>query len=95
MGNKLQSALNVAFDTPAKKEPRPVPSPKRPKERIKVPMGKTKTSREGTVLVGAHVSPDVAKQLRMIAAEEGTTNKALIEEALDLLFKKKGVASIL
>lgn len=100
MANKLQStldksSLNAAFVDAPKKEPRPVPSPKRPKERIKVPMGKTKPSREGTVLVGAHVSPEMAKQLRMLAAEEGTTNKALIEEALNLLFKVKGAASIL
>ncbi len=46
------------------------------------------------VLVGGHFHPDVLKQLRMIAAEEGTTNQALIAEALDLLFKKKGKDAI-
>ena len=54
-----------------------------------------KPSREGTVLVGAHFAPEVQKQLRMIAAEEGTTNRALIAEALDMLFKKKGKKAIL
>lgn len=47
-----------------------------------------------TVLVGGHFAPAVLKQLRIIAAEEGTTNQALLEEALDLLFVKKGKRKI-
>ncbi|WP_155133707.1 ribbon-helix-helix domain-containing protein [Roseibium sp. RKSG952] len=35
-------------------------------------------------------SPAVAKQLRHIAVEDDTTVQALLEEALDLLFAKKG-----
>ena len=41
-------------------------------------------------MVGGHFPPHVLRQLRMIAAEEDTTNQALIAEALDLLFLKKG-----
>lgn len=53
---------------------------------------KTKAGGAGgkTVLVGGHFPPAVLKQLRLIAAEEDTTNQALIAEALDLLFIKKG-----
>lgn len=47
-----------------------------------------------TVLVGGHFPPAVLKQLRIIAAEEDTTNQALLEEALDLLFVKKGRVKI-
>ena len=43
-----------------------------------------------TQLVGAHLSPDVGKQLRMIAAEEDTDVKALLIEAINMLFKSRG-----
>ena len=49
-----------------------------------------KKNRGNTVLIGGHFSPEVSKQLRIIAAEEGTTNQALLKQALDLLFTKKG-----
>lgn len=51
-------------------------------------------SRLGTKLVAGHFDPKVARQLRIIAAEEDTTVQALLEEALDLLFVKKGRAHI-
>lgn len=47
-------------------------------------------SREGKRLVAAHVDPKVARQLKLLAAEDDTTVQALLEEALDLLFVKKG-----
>lgn len=47
-----------------------------------------------TVLVGGHFPPAVLKQLKIIAVEEDTTNQALLEEALNLLFVKKGRAKI-
>ncbi len=50
----------------------------------------TARSRAGRVLIGGHFPPDVSKQLAIIAAEEGTTKQDLLEEALDLLFVKKG-----
>ncbi|OED42087.1 hypothetical protein AB833_07965 [Chromatiales bacterium (ex Bugula neritina AB1)] len=51
-------------------------------------------ARDNTVLVGAHFPKHVLRQLRLIAAEEDTTNQALIAEALDLLFLKKGKQKI-
>ena len=45
-------------------------------------------------MVGGHFPPHVLRQLRMIAAEEDTTNQALIAEALDLLFMRKGKQKI-
>jgi hypothetical protein len=47
-------------------------------------------SRQGKRLVAGHFDPKIAKQLRLLAAEEDTTIQALLEEALDLLFVKKG-----
>ena len=45
-------------------------------------------------LVAGHFAPKVAKQLKLIAVEDDTTVQALLEEALDLLFAKKGRARI-
>jgi hypothetical protein len=47
-------------------------------------------SRQGKRLIAGHFDPKVAKQLRLLAAEEDTSIQALLEEALDLLFVKKG-----
>lgn len=51
-------------------------------------------SRFGTKLIAGHFNPKIARQLRIIAAEEDTTIQALLEEALDLLFIKKGKSHI-
>lgn len=86
MANSLQAALDgSAVET----TPEPVKTKSVAKTKARKP------SRDGTVLVGAHFSPDVLRQLRMIAAEEGTTNRALIAEALNLLFRKKGKDAII
>jgi hypothetical protein len=47
-------------------------------------------SRDNRRFVGGHFTPAVGKQLRLIAVEDDTTVQALLEEALDLLFVKKG-----
>jgi len=47
-------------------------------------------SRDGRRLIAGHFDPKVAKQLKLLAAEEETTVQALLEEALNLLFIKKG-----
>jgi len=51
-------------------------------------------SRAGRRFVGGQFEPDVAKQLRLLAVEDDTTVQALLEEALDLLFAKKGRGSL-
>ena len=53
-----------------------------------------KPRRKNTVLIGGHFPPSVAKQLGILAAEEGTTKQELLGEALDLLFVKKGKSRI-
>jgi hypothetical protein len=47
-----------------------------------------------TQLVGAHLSPDVGKQLRQIALDEDTDVKSLLIEAINLLFKTRGKPQI-
>ena len=47
-------------------------------------------SRDNRRFIGGHFDPAVGKQLRLIAVEDDTTVQALLEEALDLLFIKKG-----
>jgi hypothetical protein len=51
-------------------------------------------SRDGRRLIAGHFDPKVAKQLKLLAAEEDTTVQALLEEALNLLFVKKGRGTI-
>jgi len=89
MSNSLQAVLNrVKSETT---EPDRKPEKKRQPAPKKVKSTKVqKTGRSHTVLIGGHFSPEVSKQLRIIAAEEGTTNQALLEQALNLLFTKKG-----
>lgn len=52
------------------------------------------SGRQGTKLIGGHFAPEVSTQLRILAAEEGTTVQSLLAEALDDLFVKKGRARV-
>ena len=45
-------------------------------------------SRDGKKFIGSYVDAGVAKQLRILAAEEESTNDSLIKEALNDLFQK-------
>lgn len=90
--NSLSAAIagNLAQHDEAAAKPAPEAVEPKPARQGR---GRKTKSRE-TVLVGGHFPPAVLKQLRIIAAEDGTTNQALLEEALDLLFVKKGKAKI-
>lgn len=54
------------------------------------PAAKATGTRQGTKLIGGHFAPEVSTQLRILAAEEGSTVQSLLAEALDDLFVKKG-----
>lgn len=98
--NALQAVLDKATRDPAPSAPAPVRKAPRaanaaaragtqdeaaePSPRFHRP------SRDNRRFVGGHFAPAVGKQLRMIAVEDETTVQALLEEALDLLFVKKG-----
>lgn len=80
-GNSLQAVLDRAKAKPAS-DPEPFDPPK------------AAAGRTGTKLIGGHFAPGVSAQLRIIAAEEGSTVQALLAEALDDLFVKKGKSRI-
>ena len=93
--NPLQAALSVVAETP---EPAaPVEGKKAAKATPQTPERKVRArpDREATVMIGGHFPKSYKQQLRMIAAEEDTTSQALLEEALNLLFVKKGKGRII
>ncbi|MDE0003942.1 MAG: hypothetical protein OXQ29_14725 [Rhodospirillaceae bacterium] len=79
--NSLQAVLDRAGE---RQESQPVDVPSGP-ERQPAP------GRAGRRLIGGHFDPRVAKKLKVLAAEEEATVQALLEEAVDLLFVKRGL----
>ena len=75
--NQFAAALKSRSPAPEPQPPARSPSPSKPS-------GKRKH-------VGGYFSPDVAKQLRLLASEEETTVQELLTEALTLLFAKRGL----
>ena len=51
--------------------------------------------RNGRRFMGGHFEPNVLKQMKWLAVEEDTTTQKLLEEAIDLLFIKKGKGKII
>ncbi len=98
MGDKPRNAMQAVLDRAARQAPPPPPEParaaavtpaSRPDERPSRRPIFDRPSRRGTKLIGGHFSPELAHQLRMLAAEEDTTIQALLEEAIQLLLAKK------
>jgi len=102
--NALQAVLDRQAATNPKSveqittQPVPLRTKRQPKKTAPVGQGEASTysrpSRTGTRLIGGHFSPEVAKHLKILAAEEDTSVQSLLEEALDLLFVKKGKGHI-
>ncbi|MEM9053873.1 MAG: ribbon-helix-helix domain-containing protein [Pseudomonadota bacterium] len=91
-----ESSLSVAIAGKLAEQEEAAPAPKtvKPANQSKPKPKPKKAKPAKTVLVGGHFPPEVLKQLKLIAVEEDTTNQALLQEALDLLFLKKGRAKI-
>lgn len=53
-----------------------------------------KPSRASRSQISTWQTPEAVRQLRIMAAEEETTSQALIAEALNLLFAKRGKQQI-
>jgi len=93
-----RNSLQAVLEWQARDAPLPPPPKERrpaPKKQAVVPDEAKpekfyRPSRDGRKLIAGHFEPKVAKQLKMLAVEEETTVQALLEEALDLLFVKKG-----
>lgn len=92
--NSLEAVLRAESK---KNEAKVVEKPAVKKTTVKRRTVKPKKDTEGkeaTVMIGGHFSKAISRQLRLIAAEEDKTNLALLEEALNLLFVKKGKKKI-
>jgi hypothetical protein len=78
--------------------PRPRPTPRHRPQAERVAKGEGekffRPARVGKRFVGAHFHPEVARQLKMLAAEDDRTIQELLEDAVDLLFVKAGKAKI-
>ena len=87
-----RNALQAVLDRQAVSPPTPPQAPApRVADEAPARAGKFyRPSRDGRRLIAGHFDPKVAKQLKLLAAEEDTTVQALLEEAVDLLFLKKG-----
>lgn len=97
---KKPNPLNAALSAVSSQDHAPAPAPTKTREATAVnpepkATRRARPDREAKVLIGGHFPKPVRQQLRMIAAEEDTTTQALLEEALDLLFVKKGKGKIL
>ncbi|MDS4056044.1 ribbon-helix-helix domain-containing protein [Accumulibacter sp.] len=83
--NPLAQGLNqISPRQDARPQPSATESPA-PHPRSKVP-----PSRGGRVLVGGFFTPEVQTALKVIAAEERTTLQALLTEAINTVFAKRG-----
>jgi hypothetical protein len=88
--NPLQAVLDSQLpkEAPAPAAPAPAePSPAAAKFHRPV--------RDGRRFMGGHFEPNVLKQMKWLAVEEDTTTQKLLEEAIDLLFLKKGRGKII
>ncbi len=94
--NTLQAVLDKAKheEVGASKsviESRRTPSKLKAVTKVEVETDKFyRPGRDGRRFIGGHFAPEVAKHLRLISVEDETTVQALLEEALELLFLKKG-----
>jgi hypothetical protein len=51
-------------------------------------------ARSGRVLIGGHFAPEVQTELKILAARERTTIQALLAEAINTVFAKRGKPEI-
>lgn len=87
--NSLQAVLEQQARAAPPSKPEIAPR-QEPDLREEKPAKFHRPSREGRKLIAGHFDPKVSKQLKLLAVEGDTTVQALLEEALNLLFVKKG-----
>ncbi len=87
--NPLQAVLDrqVSLVEPAAPATPPEPAPE--------PRKFHRPVRDGRRFMGGHFEPRVLKHMKLLAVEEDTTTQKLLEEAIDLLFLKKGRGRII
>jgi hypothetical protein len=53
-----------------------------------------KAGREGRQFIAAHVTPDAAKQFKLLVVQQDKTNQDLLVEAINDVFAKYGLSRI-
>lgn len=56
--------------------------------------GKASPGREGRQFIAAHVTPEAAKQFKLLAVHQEKTTQELLVEAINDLFAKHGLSRI-
>ncbi len=64
------------------------------KETRKRAKDQTKTGREGRQFIAAHVTPDAAKQFKLLVVQQDKTVQDMLTEAMNDLFAKYGLSRI-
>ena len=87
--NPLQAVLDrqVSMVEPVVPEPASEPPPE--------PRRFHRPVRDGRRFTGGQFEPKALKHMKLLAVEEDTTTQRLLEEAIDLLFLKKGRGRII
>jgi hypothetical protein len=90
--NKLKAAMEgmAGSAMPATEAPPPVEEVAR-REPRKAPLA---PSRQGKKPVSGYINPAARTQLKVLAAEQDSTSQAMLEEALNDLFRKYGKSAI-
>lgn len=89
--NPLREAMHNLQGKPSQQQPASVIEMRQPEERRAV---QPAPSRVGKRSVSGHFTPEVARQLRILAAETDRTSQDLLEEALNDLFRKYAKSAI-
>ena len=81
--------LQAVLDRQLSKEEPVVVAPNQEPRRFHRPV------RDGRRFMGGHFDPKVLKEVKRLALDEDTTTQKLLEEAINLLFLKKGRGKII
>ncbi len=84
--NPLAQGLNLSARVATPVEEKPAAQDVAPE----APRAKKARSRDGRVLVGGFFAPEVQTALKVLAAEERSTVQALLTEAINTVFAKRG-----
>jgi hypothetical protein len=68
-----------------------LPANSKTRKRVK---DEAKSGREGRQFIAAHVTPEAAKQFKLLAVQRDTTTQDLLSEAINDIFAKYGLSRI-
>jgi hypothetical protein len=85
--------FSVTPVAPVAAEAKP-PEPSAKKQTRKQAKEQAKTGRQGRQFIAAHVTPEAAKQFKLLAVQQDKTTQDLLIEAINDLFAKGGLSRI-